>query len=268
MATLRTVTITLSIVLLTTTTVLAGGPPLITDDAGTVEVGKVELEINGASTHDQDTIAGSVTKTIRHEAEAKISTGLLSCLGVSLEIPYTFSSQTWEGSLQDRTAYGWGDLEFEFKYVFAELAGISFAIKPIVTAPTGRYDAGLSEGRWTFGTTLIASREFQDGTYAVHVNLGYDHHDYRTDEARETTRGNLWSGSVAGEMKVVQGLTGVLDLGLSTNTDNGSTLPPVYVLAGARYEINAHLDINAGVMVGLTAPEDDVSIRYGVVLKF
>ena len=69
-------------------------------------------------------------------------------------------------------------------------------------------------------------------------------------------------------MKLIKGLTGVLDFGLSTNPDKGSNVPPVYALTGARYEINEHLDVNAGVKLGLTEPEDDVSLRYGLVLKF
>ena len=39
-------------------------------------------------------------------------------------------------------------------------------------------------------------------------------------------------------------------------------------LTGARYEFDEHLDINAGIKLGLIEPEDDVSILYGLVLKF
>jgi len=156
----------------------------------------------------------------------------------------------------------------EVKFAFAELAGINIAIKPSIIFPTGKYSNGLSEGRWQFGSTLIASKEFAEGDYAIHANLGYEHHDYRSSDLREANRNELWSGSVAGEIKLCKGLTGVLDFGLSTNPGRRSNTPPVYALAGVRYEISEHLDINTGVKTGLTGPEDDLSLRYGLTLKF
>ena len=166
------------------------------------------------------------------------------------------------------TADGFGDMIMEIKYAFAELGGINFAIKPTVIMPIGRYSAGLSEGRWQVGGALIASREFCDGTYAMHANLGYEYHTYNTTELQRTTRNHFWSGSVAGEARVMKGLTTVLDFGLATNPDKGSKELPVYALTGARYEINDHLDINAGIKLGLTRPEDDFSVLYGLALKF
>lgn len=156
----------------------------------------------------------------------------------------------------------------ELKYAFAELAGISFAVKPSIIMPTGKYSAGLSEGRWQFGTTLIATKELEDGKYALHANQGYEHHDYRTEEVKKSTRSDLWSGSIAGEAEVAKGLIVVVDLDLATNTDKASNEFPVYILAGARYEINDHLDINFGFKLGLTKPEDDLAALYGIVLKF
>lgn len=267
MAALRTATSALLLGLLTVTSALAGGPPMVSDDAGTVEVGKFELELNGSYTHDKETVAGVTTKSGRHETELRASTGLYKDLGISLATPYTFSArEDVAGHVKELD--GFGDTTLEVKYAFAELAGVNVAIKPAIIIPTGRYSTGLSEGRWQYGSTLIASREFAEGNYAIHANLGYEHHDTRSNDLRETARSELWSGSVAGEMKLCKGLTGLLDWGLSTNPDTRSNILPVYVLAGLRYEINEQLDINAGIKAGLTAPEDDVSLRYGLALKF
>lgn len=267
MTALRTTTIALSLALLTATSTLAG-PPLITDDAGTVDVGKLEIELNGSSPYDKEINAGVTAKNNSLDTEMKITTGLYKNLGISLAIPYTVSARVEENDQLVSKADGFGDMTLEIKYAFAELAGINFAIKPTVIMPTGKYSAGLSEGRWQPGTTLIATKEFEDGKYALHANLGYEHHFYRTDEVRNSNRSNIWSGSVAGEAKVMKGLTAVVDFGLATNTDKGSNELPVYALAGGRYEINDHLDINAGVKLGLPKPEDDVTILYGLALKF
>lgn len=244
------------------------GPPLATDDAGTVDVGKVEVELNGSYTRNKESAAGVTTKSSTSDAEMKITAGLYKNMGISLAIPYTFSERVKENDRLVGAADGFGDMTAELKYVFAELSGINFAIKPSIILPTGKYSAGFSEGRWQFGTTLIATREFDEGKYALHVNLGYEHHDYRTDEARTSTRSNLWSGSIAGEARLMKGLTAVVDFGGGTNPDKGSNDLPVYALTGARYEVNDHLDINAGVKLGLTRPEDDMSVLYGLVLKF
>lgn len=267
MTALRTTTTAIVFALITAQTALAG-PPLSTDDAGTVEVGKLEVELNGSYGYDRQRVAGVMCKTTTNDAEAKITTGLYQDLGISLAIPYTVSAREKEAGTLIGTADGFGDLTLELKYAFADLAGINLAIKPALVAPTGRYSQGLSEGHWHGGCTLIASKEFADGAYALHANLGYEHHRYRTHAIRSTTHGNLWTGSIAGEAEVTKGLVVVTDLGFGSNPDKGDHELPVYALTGARYEINDLLDINAGVKFGLTSPETDITALYGVVLKF
>ena len=264
---IRNSVLSLTLVLMTAIPALAG-PPLATDDAGTVDVGKIEIELNGSSPYDKRITAGVITNNNSLDTELKLTTGLYKNLGISLSLPYTISARVEEDGQLVSKANGFGDMTLEIKYAFAELAGTNFAIKPTVIMPTGKYSAGLSEGRWQFGTTLIATREFEDGKYTLHANLGYEHHDYRTDELKKSTRSDIWSGSIAGEAKVMGGLTAVLDFGLATNHDRGSNIPPVYALTGARYEINNHLDINAGVKVGLTTPEEDITGLYGLAMKF
>jgi hypothetical protein len=267
MATLRSTTIALALALLTAGSALAG-PPLITDDAGTVDVGKVEIELNGSSPYNKEITAGVTTKNNTLDAEMKITTGLYKNLGIFLAIPYTISARVMEYDQLIGKTDGFGDMTVELKYAFAELAGINFAIKPSVIMPTGKYSAGLSEGRWQFGGTLIATKEFEDGTYALHANLGYEHHSYRIQDVKETIRSDFWSGSIAGEAKLMKDLIAVVDFGLATTADRSTAELSVYALTGVRYEIIDHLDVNAGVKLGLTRPEDDVTAIYGIVLKF
>ena len=267
MAALRTTVISLSLSLLITGTALAG-PPLATDDAGTVEPGKVEIELNGSYTHDRETVAGCTTRTNTTDAEVKVTTGLYKNLGISLALPYNINERTREnGQLVGRND-GFGDMTLEIKYAFAELAGVSFAIKPAIIMPTGSYSAGFSEGRWQFGSTLIATKEFEEGRYALHANLGYERHDYRTAELRASTRSDIWSGSLAGEMELSKGLFAVADFGLASTAYKATRQLSACALTGIRYEINGHLDLNAGVKLGLTRPEDDLTALYGIAMKF
>jgi len=244
------------------------GPPLATDDAGTVNVGKVEVELNGSYSHDSKTTNGSETVTKVTSGEMKITTGIYKDLGVSLVVPYVFNGRERVDGVLASDNNGWRDMVLEVKYRFLELGGIGFAIKPKVIMPSGRYANGLSEGRWQFGTTLIATREFMDGRYTLHANLGYEHHDYRTEETRTGARADIWSGSLAGEAKLIDRLTAVADFGVKTTADRSTRELTAYSIVGARYEISSYLDVNAGVKVGLTAPEDDVTALYGIVLKF
>jgi len=264
MTALRTTIVALSLTLLTAASTLAGGPPLITDDAGTVDVGKIEVELNGSYTDDKEAQHGIAAKNASTDVEMKISNGLYRAIGISMAVPYTIDAREKSDGVLVDNADGFGDLALEIKYAFAEVAGIKLAIKPGLTLPTGK--TGLSDDHLQYTVALIASKEFADGTYALHANLGYEYHSYVSSDV--AGRRNLWSGSVAGEMRLIKGLTGVLDFGLATNPDEESNTPPAYALVGARYEINDHLDINAGVKLGLTKPEDDVSVLYGLVLKF
>jgi len=264
MKTLHATTLALCFALTTAGTALAG-PPLATDDAGTVDVGKVEIELNSSYGYDKHTADGSTTKTTTVDGEVKITTGLYKDLGISLAIPYLFNERSSvDGDVSN--VDGFGDMTLEVKYTFAELGGVALAIKPSVIMPTGKYSASLSEGRWQFGSTLIATKEFADGKYALHANLGYEYHHYREDDGSQ--RRNLWSGSIAGEAEVAKGLFAVADFGLATNPDKTSNELPVYALTGLRYEINDHLDVDAGIKFGLTKPETDLAAVYGLVLKF
>lgn len=244
------------------------GPPLATDDAGTVAVGKLEIELNGSYSADSETAFGVTTRCNRSAAELKVATGLYKHLGISVALPYNINERVREDDRLVGRSDGLGDMTLEIKYALAELAGISLAIKPAVIIPTGKYSAGLSEGRWQFGGTLIATREFEDGRYALHANLGYQRHNYRTAELEESSRSDIWSGSIAGEMEMAKSLFVGADFGLATTTGKSTRQLSACILTGARYEINNHLDINAGVKIGLTRPEDDLTALYGIVLKF
>ncbi|MFA6822781.1 MAG: transporter [Geobacter sp.] len=267
MTALRTTATALMFALMTTSAALAG-PPLATDDAGTVAVGSVEVELNGSYGSDRQRSGGISYKASSSDSELKISTGLYQDLSASLAIPYTFNLRVEEDNALTHKTQGLGDMVLELKYAFTELGGIALAVKPWLVVPTGRYSEGLSEGHWHGGGTLIASKEFSDGRYALHANLGYEHHRYRTHAIRSTTHGNLWTGSIAGEAELIEGLVVVADFGLGSNPEKNAHELPVYGLTGARYEMNDLLDINAGVKFGLTSSETDITALYGVVLKF
>lgn len=259
MTALRTTIVSLSLALLTAAPALAGAP-LATDDAGTIDAGAVEIAIGGSYTYDRN---GAETRSAT-DAELCLGAGLYKDLSMSVAIPYLISERVREDGALTGTSDGFGDMTVDLKYAFAEAGGIALAIKPAITIPTGAAD--LTDGRWQLGATLIATREFAEGAYALHANLGYQRHNCRADAVG--TRNDLWSGSLAGEMEIMKGLFAVADFGLGTNPEKAADDLPAYALTGIRYGINDHLEVNAGVKLGLTPSEDTVSALYGLVLKF
>lgn len=259
MTALRTTIVSISFVLMAAASAMAGSP-LATDDTGTIGVGAVEIGISGSHTRDRE----ASTKTAATDAELSVGTGLCKNLSVSLAVPYLIGERVKEYGVLSVKTEGFGDMTVELKYGIAELSGVNIAIKPAVNIPSSKSD--LTENHWQYGVTLIATKELENGKYALHANLGYEHHTYDNDVAG--IRGNLWSGSVAGEAELVKGLFAVAEFGLATNPEEGVHTLPVHALTGVRYEINNYFEVSAGIKLGLTSPEDDFSALYGLVLKF
>lgn len=67
-----------------------------------------------------------------------------------------------------------------------------------------------------------------------------------TSEARAENRSDLGSASFAGEAKVLNKLTAMLDFGLARAGDTSTSTPAAYALAGARYELTEHIDLDWG----------------------
>jgi len=271
MITTRIATITALAVSMLYSVPAIAGPPLLTNDAGVVDVGNVEIELNFMHAYDKEKQGGERVKRQAHEGEVKVTTGLYENLDAAIAVPYTFMErERVDGALEGK-AEGFGDMTLEFRYKLEDVGGIDFAINPFVTMPTGKYSAGLSSDRWHPGLKLIATKEFEDGKYALHANIGYEHRSYKDADDKAELRRNFFSASVAGEAEVLDSFFWVADFGLETTEIKkgyGSTTMPVYGLTGFRYEINDLIDVNAGVKVGLTKPEDDVALVYGLMLKF
>ena len=259
MAALRTTIVSLSFTLLTAASALAGAP-LETDDAGTVDVGAFEIGISGSYMSDKEGTA----KATSHDAELSLGTGIYKNLGISIALPYNMSTREKDSGVLVGKDDGFGDMSVDIKYAFAEVSGVNLAIRPGVVLPTGK--SSMTEDHVQLTTALIATKEFNDGAYAMHANLGYEYHTYK--DSNDGMRRNLWSASLAGEAELAKGFIAVADFGLASNEDKTSNDLPTYALAGARYEINDNLEVNAGVKLGLTKQEDDISVLYGLLLKF
>jgi hypothetical protein len=239
--------------------------PLITDDSGTQGKGKFQVEVNGEDGHDSESDQGVKIRENGGSLETVFSAGLIDSADLVLAVPYEWG-RVKEDGIVSWDEDGVGDVSLELKWRFFEKNGFSLAVKPAVSFPSGNADKGLGSGKVGYGVTLIASHEFDP--FAVHVNLGYSHTNFKLDEDRDANRGDIWHASVAGSAEVMKGLQLVANVGLETNPDKTSDTPPVFMIAGAIYSITDYLDVDLGVKVGLTKPETDVSVLAGVAVRF
>ena len=237
-----------------------GGHPLITDDTGTQGKGKTQIELTGQYDHDDE----KGVKSENWEAKAALSYGLFDSLDLVLETPYSWTStKDSEGTIQND---GPADLSFSMKWRFFEHEGLSFALKPSVTLPTGDEDKGLGNGRSSYGITTIAT--YAKDPWAFHFNLGVTHNDYKLPADEDANRRDIWSASFATELQVAKRVRLVANVGMERNSDVESDTHPAFALGGVIYSLTENIDIDAGVKWGINGPEPDISFLAGLAFRF
>ncbi len=229
--------------------------PLITDDTGTQGKGKFQLELFGEYGHDKEE---SVTNK-NGDLSATLTYGISDPVDIILTIPY--SSWRSDDSVSVSREHGLSDLAIESKWRFYEKEGLSFALKPGFTIPTGNDEKDLGNGKMTYYLFLIASKEVNP--WAFHFNLAYIRNN-NTGEDRK----NIWHASLASTVEVLKNLKLVGDIGVETNPEKSSDTPPAYILGGLIYSVSENFDIGLGLKGGLTKPETDIAVRGGITWRF
>ena len=228
---------------------------LITNDTGTQGKGNFQIEINSEFAHDSE----NGDKADAFELSPILSYGLTNTVDVVLGIPYQFIRVKESG--QTDTANGISDISVEFKWRFYEKDGLSFALKPGITLPTGDYDKGLGSGRATYSAFFITTKELDP--WAFHLNLGYTRNENKADERKD-----LWHGSLTAVYSLTEKIRLVGNTGIERNTDRNVNTNPAYVLGGLIYSGLENIDIYAGPKVALNKPETDYSVLAGLAWKF
>ena len=207
--------------------------PLITDDAGTQGKGKFQLEVNGEYGQDKDN--GVTTNTT--QIVSTLSYGISDPIDIVLSVPYLHVKVKDVGTVSDD---GISDITLEAKWRLYEHEGLSFALKPGLTFPTGDDEKGLGAGRATYHLFFITSKELKP--WAFHLNLGYIRNENKIDE-----RKNLWHASLATTIEVVKDLKVVGNIGIERDTERNSNSDPAFILGGLVYSISENFDIDFGV---------------------
>lgn len=230
--------------------------PLVTDDAGTMGTGNTLVEFNGQ--YDHDDYEGVTTKV--RELEVAVTYGVTDTVDFVVAAPYTDWS-TRSDADGKASEDGIGDTSMEFKWRFYEQAGLSLALKPGMSLPTGDDDQSLGAGKATYQLYFVGTQEVEP--WAFHLNLGYIRSNNTADE-----RENIWHASVAGEVALNKDLHLVANVGTERNPAKGEDTHPAFLLGGLIYSLTDYCDIDFGVKAGLNHAEPDYSLLAGVALTF
>jgi hypothetical protein len=149
---------------------------------------------------------------------------------------------------------------------FFKQDGLSFALKPGITLPTGDENKGLGTGRASYGIVFITTKEIEP--WAFHLNLGYTHNEYKLQADKDTKRKGIWQISLASEIEITKNLTGIANIGMERNEDKTSNTHPAFILGGLNYSVTETFDVNVGVKGGLNKPETDTTFLAGIALRF
>ncbi|MEK6698721.1 MAG: transporter [Nitrospirota bacterium] len=239
--------------------------PLITDDTGTQGKGKFQIEMNGEYGADKETVEGVTVKETESEASATFSWGVTEDTDIVLGLPrrdFTIK----ENGAAIASESGLSDLSLEYKHRFFEKDGLSMAVKPGITLPTGGEERGLGTGKPSYGILFITTKEA--GPWAIHANIGYTHNEYKLQADEDANKKGIWHASLATEVEVVKDLKAVANIGTERNADKASDSNPAFLLGGFIYSLRENLDFDAGVKTGLSDAETDLTVLAGVAMRF
>lgn len=237
--------------------------PLVSDDAGTLGKGTVQVELNGDISYDKETVNGSTTKTSGSQIATTVGVGVTDKIDLTLGF-----TRPWGGGDVDGAVFnnaGSADFSLTMKRQVFEHEGFSIAVKPqlgysyAVNVPGDDY-------AMTYGLGVVLTKELEP--FAFHLNLGYAYNDYNLAEVRDTTRSSVGSFSLGTTYEPVKGLKLVTDFGASTSDNKENNEMPVFALAGVIYSVSKNVDLSTGAKFGLTKAETDVTGTFGVTLKF
>lgn len=234
--------------------------PLITDDTGTQGKGKFQLEINGETGYDKEKEEGVTIKETGGEVAAAFSYGALDNLDLVVGLPYQWNKTKEDGdTVSDED--GISDMSFEAKWRFYDKDGLSLAVKPGITLPTGDDEKGLGTGKITYSLFFITTKEAEP--WAFHLNIGYIRNENKSDEKQD-----IWHVSLASEMEAAKDLKLVANIGAEKNPDKTSSTDPAFILGGVIYSLTENIDIDFGVKFGLNKPETDLTLLAGTAIRF
>jgi len=231
--------------------------PLSTDDTGTQGKGKAQFEFIGEYGHEKKD--GITTDSIVAPTIPAVSFGMTDSADIVLGLSYEHVRAS--DAQNAATSNGISDTSLELKWRFYEKNGLSFALKPGITLPTGNDEKGLGAGRTTYHLFFITTKEIKP--WAFHLNFGYNRNENTVDERRD-----IWHASLAGVVDVLKNMKAVANIGIENDRDKASNADPGFILGGLIYSISENLDFDIGIKKGFNNHGNDYSIPAGITWRY
>jgi hypothetical protein len=247
--------------------------PFITDDAGTQGKGNWQLELMAQRDHHDraaDAGAGPVQQRSRSTLFNPVLTyGLLDKVDVALGLSRS-RYRTTENGIVAREASGAADSTLELKWRVYEQDGLSLALKPGLTLPTGDENRGLGAGRTSWGMNLIADYEVEPWIWLA--NIAYNRARYKLLQDQLDNSSDLWrvSGGVEYIVRKELRLTGELGV-RTTESRNDPFLPgrhARFAMLGLVYSPTKKLDFDVGFRKRLNRAETDKTFLVGTTVRW
>lgn len=233
--------------------------PLVSDDAGTIGKGTIQIELNADISTDKETDGGITTKTEGSQISSTFGYGLTEKLDATFGIVRPWGTLE-ENGLKSNDP-GSVDYSFGLKYQVYERDGLAMAIKPALTYSSS-VNSPDDASNTSYSVAAVLSKDMEPLSF--HLNLGYSYTDFNNSDGRNS----IWSISGATIYNLNKATKLVADLGSSSNPERGINDMPAFILLGAIYSVNKNIDFSAGGKIGLTKPEDDFTGTFGLTFKF
>jgi hypothetical protein len=241
--------------------------PLITDDTGTQGRGKFQIELVSEFSTDEERVDGIGTKETGGEAAAVVSAGLTDNLDLIVALPWQWYAVREDGiAVADDEGLADIAVGLKWRVYDNDESGLSLALTPRISIPTGDETKGLGSGKVSGGIMGILSCESRIGS--LHANFGYLRNAYRLEADNLSSRQDIWHASLAAEINFIGELTTVANIGIETNEDRSSNTHPAFILGGLIYGLTDNLDVDLGVKAGLNKAETDTTLMAGMAVRF
>jgi hypothetical protein len=248
-------------------------PPFVTDDTGTQGKGNWQLELQYEYDRNDATAdagAGPVTQVSKLSAFNPVLTyGLGESVDIALGLSYLKQRVTENGAVTEDPS-GMGDSTVELKWRFYDGNGLSFALKPGVTLPTGDENQGLGSGKTSWGLNVITTCEAKP--WQVNGNIAYGHARYKLAQDEAENRSDLWRVSVGVAYSARDDLRLVGEAGVRTNPAKDDPFQPGrtgrFAMLGFIYSPDDKIDLAVGYRAGLNNAEPDWALLAGATFRW
>ena len=222
------------------------GRPLDTEDTGTVEPGRAELELSLNYARNPGDNTGSTLGVFNF--------GVFPGFEARVELPLLLVEPE-----DEKSRAGFGDATVGFKYRLLDEKGALPALlgSLILRLPTGDADQGLGSEDVDVGLLGVISKS--SGPLTFFGNIGY------TIVTRDEDP-NFWSFNAAVEYRATQAWSLVGEL-VSTVGESRAA-ETVVLRAGSVYALTDMIKLDGAVGFGLTTQSPDVVVTVGVTIAF